>query len=238
GSVCQTVFQADQFIDSSNIAALMLVNNWYSTEPSSLLKRTSSIIKKRPQSIAKEKAVGKIVIQCLGVKMKEEMNYVPHDMQEAIEATLAKRFYQTEWQSGYLTQLGGNTETPKYCYFVLKGADLIAYDQDEPSYKIPLSRATRLICENRIMSERPAYQYPLLKPDTLIHELESIQQDNGRPISLTNRFQLLFGEQQIQFSCESVDELNKWVTLLTVMLTTLPKLPDWIHIWFIAYKST
>lgn len=99
----------------------MLVNNWYqgkdshNTNPTTslLLKRSTSWKKKR-SSIIREKAVGKIYIQCLYVMVPKHCKEVPQTMEEAIEALNAKRFHQTDWQSGYLSQLGGNTKVRPY----------------------------------------------------------------------------------------------------------------------------
>ncbi|KAI8968175.1 hypothetical protein BDF20DRAFT_165201 [Mycotypha africana] len=65
-----------------------------------------------------EKAVGKLYIQCLYINTYG--NYIPSGMDEALEALNAKRFHETKWQEGYLSQLGGNTKvnvfTSKYTY--------------------------------------------------------------------------------------------------------------------------
>jgi hypothetical protein len=94
-------------------ASLMLVNSWYKTSSSSTttaktpllrLRKTTSL--QRKNNLAPEKAVGKIYIQCLYVKTRG--NYMPRKMEEAIEALNANRFHQTDWQAGYMSQIGGN----------------------------------------------------------------------------------------------------------------------------------
>ena len=129
--------------------------------------------------------------------------------------------------------------TRQHMYFTLTGGSLVAHaTQDSlPAYQIPLARAIKLLCDGRVISERPLYQYPMQKPATIISELESVilsseeEEDRPRrPISLTNRFELLFdNEETIQFECDSIDDLTKWVTLITVIMSKLPKLPDWIQ---------
>lgn len=42
-------------------------------------------------------------------------------------------------------------------------------------------------------------------------------------------FQLDFeAEDPIQFSCESLQEFDKWIAVLQVMICKLPKLPEWV----------
>lgn len=95
-------------------ASLMLVNNWYkasasknsATNTSLLRLRKSNSQKKR--SLSLEKAVGKIYVYCLYVKTQG--TNIPSNMEEAIEALNANRFHQTDWQAGYMSQMGGNFE--------------------------------------------------------------------------------------------------------------------------------
>ncbi|KAI9478778.1 MAG: hypothetical protein EXX96DRAFT_259630 [Benjaminiella poitrasii] len=125
GSICQTVFSPSQFTSKQegveHMATLMLVNNWYkahqvssSSTPSLLLgRRTSSIIRRKSTissstMTAREKAVGKLYIECLCVTTYGQ--YVPRDIEEVVEALNARRFYKTDWQTGYLTQFGGNAK--------------------------------------------------------------------------------------------------------------------------------
>lgn len=132
GAICQTSFLPSRFITDGlfdQTATLMLVNNWYqgkdahNTNPTAslLLKRSTSWKKKR-SSIIREKAVGKIYIQCLYVMVPKHCKEVPQTIEEAIEALNAKRFHQTDWQSGYLSQLGGNTKVRSYiiCGFFMQ----------------------------------------------------------------------------------------------------------------------
>ena len=107
-SLCQTLLPLSQFIPSDKTVALLLTNNWYKPQTESSLFQ---LIKKKP--VAKEKGVGKIILQCLTIDIRSDADYVPHDMDEAMEALNAKRFYQTQWQSGYMmviTQSGLNNK--------------------------------------------------------------------------------------------------------------------------------
>lgn len=100
GSICQTIFLPSRFVVDGSLdqkATLMLVNNWYRYDV------RSSLIKRKKQT--REKAVGKIYIQCLYVTASTSCDYLPKTMNEAVEALNAKRFHQTEWQSGYLSQI-------------------------------------------------------------------------------------------------------------------------------------
>lgn len=123
GSICQTLFAPDRFMTDGSLdqtASLMLVNNWYrttqnsmnSSTPSLLLRKTSTLMKKKSShmstAIVREKAVGKVYVQCLYLKIQG--NHIPRDLDEAVEALNAKRFHNTDWQSGHLSQLGGNVK--------------------------------------------------------------------------------------------------------------------------------
>lgn len=127
GSICQTLFSLDRFMANDSLnqtASLMLVNNWYrtiqhaantlspSSSSSSLLRKTSTLMKKKAiaaTAVAREKAVGKIYVQCLYLKVQDS-NFIPRDLNEAVEILNAKRFHNTDWQSGRLLQLGGNAQ--------------------------------------------------------------------------------------------------------------------------------
>ncbi|KAG2236135.1 hypothetical protein INT48_003754 [Thamnidium elegans] len=182
GSICQTSFSPNLFaIDGSSDqkATLMLVNNWYHettpTTTSSLLKR-SSFKKKKPRHTAK--AVGKIYIQCLYITVANSCQYIPNNMNEALEALNTKRFHQTSWKSGYLFQ---RTEKSK---------------EREPLYKIPLASVTKLTWDHS---------------------------------SVDDGFQLVFENQKcVYFSCQSLNELRKWIAVLEVMIYKLPELPEWV----------
>ncbi|KAI8358409.1 hypothetical protein BD560DRAFT_196342 [Blakeslea trispora] len=124
GSLGQTLLPINQSIpgeNTENTVALLLTNNWYrtQTEASSFFKKTSTIIKKKSLHITpQEKGVGKIVVRCLAIKVCRETDYVPQDMDEAIEALNARRFYQTQWQAGYMTQFGGNAKVKKNVFHI------------------------------------------------------------------------------------------------------------------------
>jgi hypothetical protein len=118
GSICRTSFSPSRFIidrlsPQDQSATLMLVNNWYKPIHESS-KKFISIKKRQPEpqqqsTVIREKAVGKIYIQCLYVTAQGNKS-LSKTMDEAIEALNAKRFHQTIWQSGYLYQSGGNTK--------------------------------------------------------------------------------------------------------------------------------
>lgn len=127
GSICQTLFSPSRFIiegSPDQTATLMLVNHWYKPSQGSTKRASILSLKKRSlqqqksataaaTTMMREKAVGKIYIQCLYVtahagEARGGGGGLPKTMDEAIEALNAKRFHQTVWQSGYLGQYGGN----------------------------------------------------------------------------------------------------------------------------------
>lgn len=114
-------------------------------------------------------------------------------------------------------------------------------------YKIPLSRATKLTygCNDDDDDDDRHSQTTTTTKDsaTLLNQLDNVmlhqqqqQQENSRSSrsdgeeeEMTNRFHLDFDSgEKIQFYCESIEELNKWISVLQVMICKLPKLPDWI----------
>lgn len=252
GAICQTSFLPSRFITDGlfdQTATLMLVNNWYqgkdshNTNPTTslLLKRSTSWKKKR-SSIIREKAVGKIYIQCLYVMVPKHCKEVPQTMEEAIEALNAKRFHQTDWQSGYLSQLGGNTKVLKRRYFTLTGGSLVAYSNHEVGrsllYKIPLTRARQLICDNTIIAESSTSTNDAISTSSLLQQLDSMvisqdEEEEGGPSTskydVENGFQIVFDNgESIQFSCETIEERSRWIAVLEVIICKLPKLPEWI----------
>lgn len=186
GSICQTIFSPGRFVVDSALdqkATLMLVNNWYQDGKSSF--------KQRKKQVMREKAVGKIYIQCVYITAPISCT-LPNTMHEALEGLNAKRFHQTEWQSGYLYRI--DEQGRRRLYFTLIGGDLFAHlSPEHPALqKISLSKATKLTFDACL-------------------------------------FQLDFdGERPIQFACESVQEFNKWMAVLQVMVCKLPRLPAWI----------
>ncbi|CEP07744.1 hypothetical protein [Parasitella parasitica] len=258
GSICQTLFSPDRFMANVSIdqtASLMLVNNWYrpvqhtmspSSSSSLLLRKTSTLMKKKPvvpAAAAKEKAVGKLYVQCLYIKIQG--NRFPRDLNEAVEALNAKRFHNTVWQSGHLLQLGGNAKQPQRRYFELTGGCLYAYadapnkneKDNRPLYKIPLPRAIRLICDNFVILERSESHLQTTNPATLVNQLEQVimlDDEEGKYYSNNadqekNSFQLVFDNgDKIHFGCASFEERNKWVSVMEIIICRLPLLPNWI----------
>lgn len=97
GSICQTIFSPGRFVVDGALdqkATLMLVNNWYHDGKSSFKRK----------KVVREKAVGKIYIQCVYITAPVSCT-LPETMTEALEGLNAKRFHQTEWLSGYLSQI-------------------------------------------------------------------------------------------------------------------------------------
>jgi hypothetical protein len=119
---------------------------------------------------------------------------------------------------------------------------LFAYEQafcnDKPHalYKLPLSRATKLICDNLVIAEKP--QKLQKSPTILLSQLESVimmsddEDKETRDSTIEcpeESFYLAFDNgDKIKFQCESVEERDKWVSVIEVMICKLPELPDWI----------
>jgi hypothetical protein len=86
-----------------------------------------------------------------------------------------------------------------------------------------------------VIAEKPQKK----SPTTLLNQLESLimmsdddddKETRGSTIEYPEEsFYLAFDNgNKIQFQCESVEERNKWVSVIEVMICKLPPLPDWI----------
>lgn len=114
--------------------------------------------------------------------------------------------------------------------------DTPTQENHQPLYKIPLSRATCLICDNYTVVERPHQQLQQqdTNPTTLVSQLERLimldddsnlqEEEETTAISINqqleeNAFQLIFDNgDKIQFGCESLEERNKWVSVVEIMI--------------------
>lgn len=119
--------------------------------------------------------------------------------------------------------------------------DIGKKDNQPPLYKIPLSRATRLICDSFVVVERAQHQSQSTNPTTLVSQLERVimldddEDDQNEESDVKtenqekNNFQLVFDNgDKIHFGCESLEERNKWVSVIEIIICRLPPLPDWI----------
>ena len=95
-----------------------------------------------------------------------------------------------------------------------------------------------MICDNFIVVERPQHQSQSTNPTTLVSQLEQVimlddedeqeEKDNDANQE-KNNFQLVFDNgDKIHFGCESLEERNKWVSVIEIIICRLPPLPDWI----------
>lgn len=193
GSICQTLFTPRRFEHSPFTcqASLLLVNNWY-----------------RPSKTASaqqfhEKAMGKLHIECL--YLPRISGNAPLELDKTVQDLNSIRFHQTIWQSGYMSQLGGNTKYIKQRFFTLKGGCLYASEEENTDFifRIELSRVSK------VMSDEPMKGW---KGDTVVK----------------HGFRLVFDNHDaIQFSCNSLEECKKWLSLIQVMITNVPSMPHW-----------
>ena len=121
------------------------------------------------------------------------------------------------------------------------GGSLLAYSSDQSNqlrYKIPLSKAKKLMCEGVILAESNQTDIDT-SSTTLLSQLDSVisarqdEEDVHTPVLMDpslgeHGFQLVFDEETIQFYCDSIEERNAWITVIEVMVCKLPKLPHWI----------
>lgn len=118
---------------------------------------------------------------------------------------------------------------------MLKGGVICAFSEPERVllYQLPLSRVNRLTCGNKVIVERHNKEC-LKSPYTLLHQLQAVMNEDTMDASyyqLTNDFELYFeNSEKVVFHCESLEEKNKWVSVIEVMICELPELPEWIQI--------
>ncbi|KAI8884505.1 hypothetical protein K501DRAFT_312685 [Backusella circina FSU 941] len=196
GSLCQTLFTPRRFQHSPFTchASLLLVNNWY--RPS---KAASTLHQFH------EKAMGKLHIECL--YLPRVSGDVPLELDKTVQDLNSMRFHQTLWQSGYMSQLGGNTKYIKQRFFTLRGGCLYASEEEntDPLFYIDLSRVVNVISDE-----------------------ESMKGWRGGDAVVKYGFRLVFDNHDaIQFSCNSLEECKKWLSLIQVMITNVPIMPHW-----------
>lgn len=115
----------------------------------------------------------------------------------------------------------------------MRGGILCAFTQDRIAlHQISLSRVVKLACNTHIIAERPSHYHTMKTPTTLLSQLEQVimtRDEDDSSIHEENGFQLYLDNGDIiQFGCESLEERNKWVSIIEVMICKLPVLPDWI----------
>lgn len=119
-------------------------------------------------------------------------------------------------------------------YFTLRGGILCAFTEDSRLLKrqISLSHVIKLTCNTHIIAERPTHYSSLKTPTTLLNQLEQVimtRDEDDTSLKEENGFQLyLENGEIIHFGCESLEERNKWVSIMEVMMCKLPVLPEWI----------
>ncbi|KAI7886558.1 hypothetical protein K492DRAFT_203095 [Lichtheimia hyalospora FSU 10163] len=126
-------------------ASFALINGWYQFAKSGLL-----VAKQRKDDVP-EKAVGKLTSKLFFVP---ETSSLPSTFEQCEQGLNILRYSQTCWQTGYMSQLGGDLKYWRRRYYTLRGWRLFSYTDTihAPRTVIDLSRAISITADNRIVS--------------------------------------------------------------------------------------
>ncbi|KAI8379793.1 uncharacterized protein BYT42DRAFT_340810 [Radiomyces spectabilis] len=168
-----------------------------------------------------------------------------------------RRFHETIWQTGYMSQLGGDFKFWRRRYFRLQGGCIHSYSDSTRSSSsvIDLSRAVLLASELTILADTRSeihhhskdgtrevlHQLDRLADDKIIAADEPTKRKSGCSTHLLNdelssfpvknAFQLLFDSgKKIEFFCDSSQERERWLDVIKVMLGKIPEPPAWLNI--------
>ncbi|KAI9277211.1 hypothetical protein BDA99DRAFT_129356 [Phascolomyces articulosus] len=134
-------------------ASFALINGWYQ------YARFGGIIpthKKDKNGNVPEKAVGKVTVELCYVPCDDEakMEKLPINLDDCQKALNARRCHRTCWQSGCMSQLGGDVKFWRRRFFSLRGWRLYSYTDGTPRTPrvvIDLSQAISLAADHRII---------------------------------------------------------------------------------------
>ncbi|KAG2217293.1 hypothetical protein INT45_000374 [Circinella minor] len=133
-------------------ASFALINGWYQ------YARLGGIIpthKKDKNGCVPEKAVGKVTVELCYIPCEaSKIEKLPINLADCEKGLNVQRCYRTCWQSGYMSQLGGDVKFWRRRYFSLKGWRLFSYTDVKPRSPrviIDFSQAVSLAADNRII---------------------------------------------------------------------------------------
>ncbi|KAF7728205.1 Bud site selection protein bud4 [Apophysomyces ossiformis] len=230
----------DQCREKSCTASFALVNGWYRPSKHPLGAKAK---REKYHDRIPEKAVGRLTVELFylpNVDPKTDAG-LPKDIYTCEQAMNARKFHQTRWQAGYMSQLGGDFWRRRY--FQLQGGRLFSFTDTfhSPRIVIDLSKAVLLACDHSIIADTTMER-------NMASPVQKVTQDDNhiaghvkslgrRPcvkedeicFSVKNGFQIFFNNgEKIEFFCDSAEDRSRWLEVLTVMLGKVPPRPAWM----------
>ncbi|KAI8144848.1 hypothetical protein BJV82DRAFT_61231 [Fennellomyces sp. T-0311] len=224
-------------------ASFALINGWYQ------YARIGGIIpmhKKDRFGVVPEKAVGKITVKLFFLPYENpEIENLPTSLNACEQALNIQRYSRTRWQTGFMSQLGGDVKFWRRRYFSLRGWRLFSYTDVSrlPRVIIDLSKAVTLAADHRIVvPPRTVSESSLSLPGSQQHQTgdrvsiissgtTATSEDELVAFSVKNGFRITFiNGESIDFFCDSAEERDSWLEVLKVIINRVPSWPDWMEI--------
>ncbi|KAI9498307.1 hypothetical protein BDB00DRAFT_799781 [Zychaea mexicana] len=253
GSLAQTRVSLDSIESQCRsklcTASFALINGWYQ------YARLGGIIpthkKGRLGGGVPEKAVGKITVKLFFLPYDgSKIEKLPVNMYDCEQALNVRRYSRTCWQTGYMSQLGGDVKFWRRRYFSLRGWRLFSYSDVKrtPRIIIDLSKAVTLAADHRIIvpprtvddssstatgtTTTVSHAHPSQQGDRCSinsNATTTTSEDELVSYSVKNGFRITFKNgESVDFFCDSAKERDGWLEVLKVIINRVPGWPDWM----------
>ncbi|KAJ2955961.1 hypothetical protein NQZ79_g8121 [Umbelopsis isabellina] len=167
------------------------------------------------------RAIGKLVLHMVYLpETKERHTKYPRDIDECMKGFDARRWHESVWRVGNMSQMGGDINFWRRRYYKAVGARLLAYHDTHlaPRAAIDLNQVIRLTSNGKVM-----FGHPSQSPD------QSQQLIQPEEDSVKNSFQFTFSNgEKIDFFCDTERERDLWVNTLSAAIRSMPQWPDWL----------
>ncbi|KAG2172036.1 hypothetical protein INT43_001513 [Umbelopsis isabellina] len=172
-------------------------------------------------SQANPRAIGKLVLHMVYLpETKERHVKYPRDIDDCMKGFDARRWHESVWRVGNMSQMGGDINFWRRRYYKAVGARLLAYHDTHlaPRAAIDLTQVIRLTSNGKVM-----FGHPSQSPD------QSQQLLQPEEDSVKNSFQFTFSNgEKIDFFCDTERERDLWVNTLSAAIRSMPQWPDWL----------
>ncbi|KAG2172088.1 hypothetical protein INT43_001565 [Umbelopsis isabellina] len=242
-------------------ATFHLVNGWYKDSTSPLLAGRNRTAR-RP---IREKVVGKLLVKlaylpgvdpkCSAISQKYSL---PPSLEACEEALNIRRWHETCWHAGYMSQQGGDLNFWRRRFYKAVGARLYSHTDTNHSLRtiIDLSKAEIMTVGHDIVAhsqeahvlemieQLPSHENdlsPPIRPASVNSSRMSISSENRRNSRLNvdsdslycavkNSMRIIFSNgDHIDFFCDSSAERTQWVDVLKNIVGRVPEWPEWLR---------
>ncbi|OZJ06911.1 hypothetical protein BZG36_00084 [Bifiguratus adelaidae] len=198
----------------------------------------------RPFSFRKDEAnlraidiqIGRLAIDLCWIPYAAGLSYaMPRNLEECGLGLELKEWYATVWQTGYMSQRGGDCKHWRHRYCRLVGGHLLTYHDasGEQRSSIPIASAVKL-------SRNGVVMYDVTSTGVLGHrpeELGSFSSGSSSSshstdmdtVQVKNQFSLTMDNgEELEFGCPSDAERNEWVRIISAFVGRVPACPQWL----------